>query len=207
MTSARIQPLCRAAATVHARVPPHLSLESEPSLDSEDALRTLYRDHAAALLAFAEWFTDDRAAAEDAVQETFLRAWRHLARLLADGRPPRPWLRQVLRRVLIDAARVAHAHPVSLLEDAVIDRQVDGGYEDLLDRRLLDRALDQLSPAHRQVLVEIYFHDAPAQRVAATLGIPPATVRTRLHYALRALRRLLTEAPSTAAAAAAQHGQ
>lgn len=208
MTSARTQPLCRAAATVHARIPPHPSLDSASSLDSEDALRALYRDHAAALLAFAEWLTDDRAAAEDAVQETFLRAWRHLPRLLADGRPPRPWLRQVLRRVLIDAARVAHAHPVSLLDDAVIDavidRQVDGGYDDLLDRRLLERALDQLSPAHRQVLVEIYFHDAPAQRVAATLGIPPATVRTRLHYALRSLRRLLTEAPSTGAGATAQ---
>ena len=185
MTPAHTQPLRCAASTVHARIPPR------SSDGSEDALRALYRDHAAALLAFAEWFTDDRSAAEDAVQETFLRAWRHLPRLLADGRPPRPWLRQVLRRVLIDAARVAHAHPVSLVDDVVIDRSVDGGYEDMLDRRLLDRALDQLSPAHRQVLVAIYYDDAPAQRVAATLGIPPATVRTRLHYALRALRRLL----------------
>jgi RNA polymerase sigma-70 factor (ECF subfamily) len=185
MTSAHTQPLRCAASTVHARIPPR------SSDGSEDALRALYRDHAAALLAFAEWFTDDRSAAEDAVQETFLRAWRHLPRLLADGRPPRPWLRQVLRRVLIDAARVAHAHPVSLVDDVLIDRQVDGGYEDMLDRRLLDRALDQLSPAHRQVLVAIYYDDAPAQRVATTLGIPPATVRTRLHYALRALRRLL----------------
>ncbi|HEY0817054.1 MAG TPA: sigma-70 family RNA polymerase sigma factor [Pseudonocardia sp.] len=193
MTSARTQPLRGAAATVHACLPPDRSEETEPPLDSEDALRALYRDHAAALLAFAEWFTADRSAAEDAVQETFLRAWRHLPQLRADGRPPRPWLRQVLRRVLIDAARVAHARPVSLLDDVLIDRQVDGGYEDLLDRRLLDRALDQLSPAHRQVLVAIYFDDAPAQRVAATLGIPPATVRSRLHYALRALRRLLTE--------------
>jgi RNA polymerase sigma-70 factor (ECF subfamily) len=187
MTSAHTQPLRCAAATVHARIPPR----SSP--DSEDALRALYRDHATALLAFAEWFTGDRTAAEDAVQETFLRAWRHLPQLQADGRPPRPWLRQVLRRVLIDAARVANAHPVSLLDDALIDRQVDGGYEELLDRRLLDRALDQLSPDHRQVLVAIYFDDAPAQRVAATLGIPPGTVRTRLHYALRALRRLLSE--------------
>jgi RNA polymerase sigma-70 factor (ECF subfamily) len=185
MTPAHTQPLRCAASTVHARIPPR------SSDGSEDALRALYRDHAAALLAFAEWFTDDRSAAEDAVQETFLRAWRHLPRLLADGRPPRPWLRQVLRRVLIDAARVAHARPVSLVDDVLIDRQVDGGYEDMLDRRLLDRALDQLSPAHRQVLVAIYYDDAPARRVAATLGIPPATVRTRLHYALRALRRLL----------------
>ena len=201
MTSARTQPLRLTAASVHARITPR-----RPALDSEDALRVLYRDHATALLAFAEWFTEDRAAAEDAVQETFLRAWRHLPRLLDDGRPLRPWLRQVLRRVLIDTARVARAHPVSLLDDVLIDRQVDGGYEVLLDRGLLARALDQLSPAHRQVLVETYYRDVPAQRLAATLGIPAATVRTRLHYALRALRGLLTErtdpAPTTAEPAA-----
>jgi RNA polymerase sigma-70 factor (ECF subfamily) len=151
-----------------------------------------------ALLAYAEWFAGDRPSAEDAVQETFLRAWRHLPRLLDDGRPPRPWLRQVLRRVLIDAARVARAHPVSLLDDVLIDRQVDGGYDVLLDRGVLARALDQLSPAHRQVLVEVYYRDVPAQRVAAKLGIPAATVRTRLHYALRALRNLIDERPDGA---------
>ena len=183
MNSAPTQPLRLTAASVHARITPR-----RPPLDSEDALRALYRDHATALLAFAEWFTEDRTAAEDAVQETFLRAWRHLPRLLDDGRPLRPWLRQVLRRVLIDAARVARAHPVSRLDDALIDRQVDGGYDVLLDRGLLARALGQLSPAHRQVLVEVYYRDVPAQRVAAKLGIPAATVRTRLHYALRALR-------------------
>jgi RNA polymerase sigma-70 factor (ECF subfamily) len=78
--------------------------------DSSAALRDLYRDHATALLRYAQWFTDDRAAAEDAVQETFLRAWRHLPRLVDDGRPLRPWLRRVLRHVLIDAGRTACAH-------------------------------------------------------------------------------------------------
>ena len=194
MNSAPTQPLRLTAASVHARV-----TARRPPLDSDDALRALYRDHATALLAFAEWFTEDRTAAEDAVQETFLRAWRHLPRLLDDGRPLRPWLRQVLRRVLIDAARVARAHPVSQLDDVLIDRQVDGGYDVLLDRGLLARALEQLSPAHRQVLVEVYYRDVPAQRVAAKLGIPAATVRTRLHYALRALRRLIDERPDRAA--------
>jgi RNA polymerase sigma-70 factor (ECF subfamily) len=153
----------------------------------------LYREHAAALLAYAEWFTDNRPAAEDAVQETFLRAWRNLPRLQADERPLRPWLRQVLRHVLIDAARAARARPVGLLDDTLIDQEVDGGYEEMLDRGLLARALRQLSPAHRQVLVEIYYHDVPAERVAAALGVPAGTVRSRLHYALRALRRQLTE--------------
>jgi RNA polymerase sigma-70 factor (ECF subfamily) len=167
---------------------------------SGDALRDLYRDHAAALLAYAEHLTDDRPAAEDAVQETFLRAWRNLPRLQADERPLRPWLRQVLRHVLIDAARAARARPVILLDDTLIDREVDGGYEDILDRGLLARVLQQLSAAHRQVLVEIYYHDASAEQVAATLGIPAGTVRSRLHYALRALRGQLAEFTDAAAA-------
>ncbi|MCE3551810.1 sigma-70 family RNA polymerase sigma factor [Pseudonocardia sp. RS11V-5] len=153
----------------------------------------LYDEHADALLAYAEYVTHDRSAAEDAVQETFLRAWRNLPRLQAGERSLRPWLRQVLRRVLIDAARAARAHPVSLVGDTVLDDEVDGGYEGMLDRRLLTRALGELTPAHRQVLVEIFYRDASAERTATALGIPAGTVRSRLYYALRALRRQLTE--------------
>ena len=97
--------------------------------DSGAALRELYRDHAPALLRYAQWFTDDRAAAEDAVQETFLRAWRHLPRLLDDGRPLRPWLRRVLRHVLIDAGRTARAHRETLHDIVPVEGEVDGGYE------------------------------------------------------------------------------
>jgi RNA polymerase sigma-70 factor (ECF subfamily) len=189
MTTVLTRPLRPPTTTLRVRTVP----ARHDAADSGDALRVLYREHAAALLAYAEWFTDDRPAAEDAVQETFLRAWRNLPRLQADERPLRPWLRQVLRHVLIDAARAARARPVGLLDDTLIDQAVDGGYEEMLDRGLLARALRQLSPAHRQVLVEIYYHDVPAERVAAALGVPAGTVRSRLHYALRALRRQLTE--------------
>jgi RNA polymerase sigma-70 factor (ECF subfamily) len=171
------------------------------SADSgEAALRALYRGHAVALLAYAEWFTGDRPAAEDAVQETFLRAWRHLPRLQADGRPVRPWLRHVLRHVLIDAARTARAHPVSLHEDVPVEHVVEGGYESLLDRGLLDVVLRDLSPAHREVLVEVYYRDATTERVAARLGVPAGTVRSRLYYALRAVRDRLAELAEAPAA-------
>ena len=53
--------------------------------------------------------------------------------------------------------------------------------------------MEQLSPPHRDVLVETYYRDLPAERVAAALGVPVGTVRSRLHYALQALRRQLTE--------------
>jgi RNA polymerase sigma-70 factor, ECF subfamily len=158
---------------------------------SDQALRDLYRDHATALLRYAQWFTADPAAAEDAVQETFLRAWRHLPRLLADGRPLRPWLRRVLRHVLIDTDRLARSHRETPHEVVPVEGAVDGGYDSLLDRGVLAEALRDLSPAHREVLVQTYYRDAPAERVAALLGVPVGTVRSRLYYALRAVRSRL----------------
>jgi RNA polymerase sigma-70 factor, ECF subfamily len=76
-----------------------------------------------------------------------------------------------------------------------VEGAVDGGYESLLDRGVLAVVLRDLSPAHREVLVETYYRDAPTDRVAARLGIPPGTVRSRLHYALRAVRDRL-DAPA-----------
>jgi RNA polymerase sigma-70 factor (ECF subfamily) len=160
----------------------------------DDAFRSLYRDHAGALLAYAEHYTHDRMSAEDALQETFLRAWRHLPRLLSDDRPLRPWLRKVLRRILIDAARTSRGRTTRLVEDALVDGATDGGFDAALDRELLDTAMEHLSPSHREVLRGIYHRDLPAGRLAAELGIPIGTVRSRLHYALNALRDQLTVA-------------
>src|SRR5689334_22898976 len=147
------------------------SVLPHPHPTSDDALRALYRDHAQALLRYAQWFTDDPAAAEDAVQETFLRAWRHLPRLLADGRPLRPWLRRVLRHVMIDTDRLARTHRETPHDTLPVEGAVDGGYASLLDRGVLAGALRELSPAHREVLVQTYYRDAPADRVAALLGV------------------------------------
>ena len=167
---------------------------STGSHGDRDGFRLLYRDHAGALLAYAEHFTHDRMAAEDAVQETFLRAWRHLTRLLADERSPRPWLRTVLRRVLIDAARVARGRTTRLVQDALLGDGTDGRFDAVLDRDLLATAMAHLSPPHHEVLVGTYYRDLPAERLAAVLGVPVGTVRSRLHYALNALRSQLTEA-------------
>ena len=154
-----------------------------------DAFRVIYRSHAGPLLAYAKHLTGDRIAAEDAVQETFLRAWRELPRLLADDRSPRPWLRQVLRHLVIDAARRRqHTRPI---DDSVLDERTDGGYDTVLDRELLAGSMAGLSSLHREVLVEVYLRDRPPDRVAASLGVPVVTVRSRLHYALDALRHQL----------------
>jgi RNA polymerase sigma-70 factor (ECF subfamily) len=159
--------------------------------DAEDTLRALYAEHGPALLAYAEGFTRDRGRAEDIVQETFLRAWRHLPRLLADDRPVRPWLLLVARRLLIDAARAARARPLPAEEDQAAGPAVDGGLEQLLDQTVLVEALRRLSPAHRQIVIEAFILETPMHLTAVRLGVPAGTARSRLHYALAQLRRQL----------------
>src|SRR5260370_481375 len=84
--------------------------------DPDAAIRQLYSHYARALHRYVEQFCPDQASADDIVQETFIRAWRHLPQLSADDRPVRAWLYRVARNLLIDANRAARARPMSAPE-------------------------------------------------------------------------------------------
>jgi len=165
--------------------------ERQLPADADAAIRQLYSAHTAALRSYVERFTPDRASADDIVQETFIRAWRHLPRLAADDRPIRPWLFRVARNLLTDADRAARAHPVISSEQAADGAREDPELDWVLDRELVLGAFQQLSPAHRAVLVETVYRGGTLSAVARRLGIPPGTARSRLHYARQALRRQL----------------
>ena len=159
-------------------------------------MRTLYEERASALLGFARRLVDgDRQHAEGIVQETLLRAWRHRDVLTADR--VRPWLFTVARNLVISRyrARRARAAEVPLLS-------VDVAVDDELDRAMVSwqvaAALRTLSPAHREVLVHLFFGGQSIAEAAAALGIPEGTVKSRSFYALRALRLALDEAGVTA---------
>ncbi|MGD0609532.1 MAG: sigma-70 family RNA polymerase sigma factor [Streptosporangiaceae bacterium] len=174
------------SATTHA---PGGELPGDP----DAALRQLYSHYASALHAYVEKFCPDRASADDIVQETFIRAWRHLPQLSADDRPIRPWLFRVARNLLIDANRAARSRPVSVPEQPAGGAGTDSGMEEVLDRQLVSAALAHLSPAHQSVLVETFYRGGTMAAVARELGIPHGTARSRLHYALDALRQHLEE--------------
>jgi RNA polymerase sigma-70 factor (ECF subfamily) len=161
--------------------------------DPDAAIRQLYSHYAKALRGYVEQFCPDRASADDIVQETFIRAWRHLPQLSADDRPVRPWLYRVARNLLIDANRAARARPMSAPEQLAGEIGTDSGLDELLDRQLVSAALQQLSPAHQSVLVETFYRGGTMATVARELGIPHGTARSRLHYALDALRQHLRE--------------
>jgi len=161
--------------------------------DADAAVRQLYSQHARALHSYVRRFCPDQASADDIVQETFIRAWRHLPQLCSDDQPVRPWLFRVARNLLTDADRAARRRPDTVPSQAGDDAEDDSGLDQVLDRHLVSGALQHLSPAHRTVLVETFYRGGTLATVARQLGIPAGTARSRLHYALQALRQYLQE--------------
>jgi RNA polymerase sigma-70 factor (ECF subfamily) len=160
----------------------------------ERGLRALYDAHALALLRYALRLCDgDRARAEDVVQETLVRAWRHLDVLDPSAAPVRPWLFTVAQRLAIDAYRARRARPPEVGEAAFAALPGLDEIEGALDRIIVVDALAALSPEHRAVIVETYYRGRTVAEAARVLGIPPGTVKSRCHYALRALKLALAE--------------
>ena len=161
--------------------------------DADAAIRLLYARYAPALRRYVERFSPEEASADDIVQETFIRAWRHLPQLSSGKFPVRPWLFRVARNLLIDADRAARSRPITVRARAAEEGHDDTGLSRVLDQQIVADALHRLSPAHRAVLVETFYQGRTLTKVARQLGIPDSTARSRLHYALHALRRQLED--------------
>lgn len=163
--------------------------------DDEVALmQQLHAEHATALWHFClRLVAHDRARAEDVVQETMLRAWRH--RDILDSPPGalRGWLYTVARNIVTDEWR----HSRVIREMPVAEPPEDRTQQDLSDQLLLSwvvsEALTRLSHDHRTVLLECYYRGRSVADVAERLGVPVGTVKSRTHYALRALKLALDE--------------
>jgi RNA polymerase sigma-70 factor (ECF subfamily) len=159
---------------------------------AETLIRSLYEQHGRSLLAYATRLTGDRAAAEDVVQETLLRAWRHADDLVEGKGSVRGWLLTVARNMITDRARARAVRPAEV--NAVTDRSQEGDHaEAVVNTMVVLDALDQVSPEHREVLVELYYRGRSVTEAATTLGVPPGTVKSRSFYALRALRAVMGE--------------
>ena len=164
------------------------------SVSPTAAMRQLHDEHAGALWAFCLHLTgNDRARAEDIAQETLLRAWRHADVLEESRGSVRSWLFTVARNILIDEWRTRRSQsevPVAELPDTEpTEDRTDG----LLLSWVVADCLTRLSAEHRAVLLECYYNGRSVAEAAHRLGIPEGTVKSRTHYALRALRLQLEE--------------
>jgi RNA polymerase sigma-70 factor (ECF subfamily) len=147
--------------------------------------------------------THDRPLAEDLVQSAFIRAFERIEQY-DTSRPFGPWF---LRSVVNSAANAVtrRARSVPLKPAPYAEPAGDDGWSDPVDpglgpAELIERAesddelwaaLDMLPPTQRAATVLHYYLEMPDADIAAQLGVPPATVRWRLHAARKRLRHLL----------------
>jgi RNA polymerase sigma-70 factor, ECF subfamily len=158
-----------------------------------EALAALHRDHAAALWGYVVRLTGDRARAEDIVQETMVRAWRHHL-VDGEGGSARAWLFTVARHLVTDEARSAHARHEALTSDGVPEPVATPDSTDaLFDAMVVSDALLALTEDHRAVVIRAYYGRLTIAEIADELDLAPGTVKSRLHYGLRGLRLALEE--------------
>ena len=160
----------------------------------EDAVAALYREHAPALRRFARGAVGSEQA-EDIVQEAIIRVWRHAP---PETQGLRPYLYRTVRNLIVDQHRLASRRPRTVVPADGVPHgfavAVDAERTDeLLDRVVMEEALDRLTPEHRQALVAVHYRRLTIVEAARVLGVPAGTVKSRCFYALKALRAALDE--------------
>ncbi len=160
-------------------------------LSSERDVREAYSAHSGELYGFALRSLGDSGLAEEAVQETFVRAWRAGERFDPEIASLRTWLFAILRNVVIDFGRARAVRP-KLAGESGVEPSVEPLEQALLAWQV-EEAMRRIGDDHRHVLVETHYRGRPYAEVAAELGVPEGTVKSRVYYGLRALRVALEE--------------
>jgi len=168
-----------------------LNMEERTNAEAKETLQSAYLAHGGELLGFARRSLHDVQLAEEAVQETFARAWRSWGSFDPALGAVRAWLFAIERRVIIDLSQQRSKRATVPLEHEPVAQGDE--FERAMMGWQVEEAIRRLRPQHRYVLVKTYFHQRSCQELAKELGIPEGTVRSRLFYALRSLRLTLNE--------------
>jgi RNA polymerase sigma-70 factor, ECF subfamily len=165
-------------------------------LCTDSGFAAAHAEHRLRMLAKALAVVGDRQHAEDAVQDAFLRAWSKCSSFNPDGPPLAAWLTTITRNVAIDHERARAVRPRLVREQPPGIEAADGrpGPDGVVLREVLVQALAKVSPDHRAVVLRAVLADRPYADVAAELGVPVGTVKSRVFHALRGLRGALATA-------------
>jgi RNA polymerase sigma-70 factor, ECF subfamily len=155
-----------------------------------DAVRVIYRDHVGAINTVARSIVHDRELAADVVQQTFVKAWR-AARQFEGTRELAPWLYSIARRTAIDALR-AETKPTRGGHEPEVDVAVHTeSFERTWERFEIRHAVDSLPPDEREVVKRSHLYGYTHEQIAAQLGIPIGTVKSRSSRAHKRLAAAL----------------
>lgn len=157
--------------------------------DRQAAMQELYRRYEGRLYGLGIKLLGDPSLAEELVQETFVRLWRKADQYDPTKGTVATFVFAIARRIAIDLWRRPSSQPFQPEKE---DTAAPG---DAVERALVGLtvrdALNSLSPDHREVLELSYRRDLDQRAIAARLGVPLGTVKTRTYHALRNLRRAL----------------
>ena len=149
-------------------------------------VREAYAAHSGELYGFAVRSLSDAGLAEEAVQETFVRAWRAGDRFDPKIGSLRTWLFAILRNVVIDLGRARASRP-RVGPESGIEPSVEPLEQALLAWQV-EEAMRRIGEDHRRVLLETHFKARPYAEVAEEMGVPEGTIKSRVYYGLKALR-------------------
>lgn len=157
--------------------------------DRGDALVALYRAWSPQFHRLGLRTLRDNGQAEDLVQETFVRLWQSANRFDPARGSARAFAFTIAKRAAIDVLRRAAVRPVLVAGDAVgVSAEADDVVERVAHEFLVRDAVETLSAKHREVITMSFDEDLADSQIADRLGVPVGTVRSRIYYALRALR-------------------
>jgi RNA polymerase sigma-70 factor (ECF subfamily) len=196
-------PVARASETIRTlRGPADAGEVSDASLMAQvaqgdrRAIRVLFERYQLVVYRFVLRLTGNNASAEDIVSEVFLELWRHAASFEGRARLS-TWILAIARNKAVSAMRGRSELPLDDAMAQAIPDQAPNAEQTLDDARrsaVLRQCLTQLSPAHREIIDLVYYHEKSVEEVAAIVGAPAATVKTRMFYARRQLAQHLKAA-------------
>ncbi len=164
--------------------------EQGPSCNIEDQFSRLVSEYQRPLLHMCAIMLRDDAAAEDAVQETFVKAWRALPQFRG-ACSEKSWLIRIAMNTCRDMTRTAwfrHTDRRITPEEMQLPAQ-ESSRDD--DREELAQAIRKLPRKYRDALLLYYYQDMTQEEVAQALNTSPSTVSKRLKHARDKLRILL----------------